>query len=344
MVFSDRLLKWYDKYGRKDLPWQQKLNPYRVWISEIMLQQTQVTTVIPYYQRFMEQFPNIISLAKAPLDDVFRLWAGLGYYARARNLHKAAEIIVAEHRGIFPTNYDAVLSLPGIGRSTVGAILSISTQQRYAILDGNVKRVLCRQFAVSGWPGDPNVTQKLWQLSEKVTPLNRVHHYTQAIMDLGATICTRSKPKCDECPVATTCKAKKLKSVTSYPAARPKVEKPIKATQLLLLTDHKQKLILLEKRPQKGIWGGLWSLPECPVDANVEKWCKKIFKLNIQKSTSLPFFRHTFTHYYLDIHPVLCHINQSNKHSDIKNFFWHSLNKTHRLGVPAPIKRLLGCV
>jgi A/G-specific adenine glycosylase len=349
IMFSQKILKWFDSDGRKDLPWQQSITPYRVWVSEIMLQQTQVATVIRYFQRFIERFPTVSDLAFAPLDDVFSLWAGLGYYARAKNLHKAAQIIHAQHQGIFPLEYETVLKLPGIGRSTAGAILSISTQQRYPILDGNVKRVLCRHFAIEGWPNDVTVVNKLWQLSEKNTPTQRTHHYTQAIMDLGATLCTRSKPKCTLCPIASTCQARKLNRTSDFPTSRPKPEKPVRATSLLLLVQLKQKMVLLEKRPIKGIWGGLWSLPECPtalqknkITHHAQKWGNQILNITLQEPILWSPFRHTFTHYHLDIQPVLFQINSKKKITPhLPSFQWHSIAKVHQLGIPAPIKTLL---
>jgi A/G-specific adenine glycosylase len=342
MVLSQKILKWFDKHGRHDLPWQQNPTPYRVWISEIMLQQTQVTTVIDYFERFMKHFPTLSKLAKAPLDDVFQLWSGLGYYARAKNLHKTAQIIHTQYKGNFPTDYDAVLELPGIGRSTAGAILSISTQQRYPILDGNVKRVLARHFAVDGWTGTPKTVEKLWQYSEKITPKKRVEDYTQAIMDLGATICTRSQPKCTACPIASSCAAKKLDRVKLYPMPKPKAKIPTKATNVLMLISLKHQSLLLEKRPMKGIWGGLWSLPECPLQTHVNDWCTKTFKLSLQKTNTWEPFRHTFTHFHLNIHPVLCEVHEPQKLQSIGlNYQWHSFEKADTLGLPAPIRRLI---
>jgi len=350
MHFSQKVLNWFDHFGRHDLPWQDNPSSYRVWISEIMLQQTQVTTVIPYFERFIKQFPTIQKLAKAPLDEIYHLWAGLGYYARAKNLHRSAQIIVSHHQGKFPSDFDKVLELPGIGRSTAGAILSISQQQRFPILDGNVKRVLSRHFAVSGWPNDLKNMEKLWALSEKTTPKVRVDHYTQAIMDLGATVCTRSKPKCKLCPIASTCQARKLNRVQDFPGTRPKLEKPLKSTSVLMLICERG--ILLEKRASKGIWGGLWSLPECPVNTNIKEWCQQSFKLTLQKSKQWAAFRHTFTHFHLDIHPVLCHLKTQEKtkvkpNSDLNNntnYQWHSWKGIQKLGLPAPIKKLLEAV
>jgi A/G-specific adenine glycosylase len=342
MQFSQKILKWFDQYGRQDLPWQHNPTPYRVWVSEIMLQQTQVATVMDYFKRFMKHFPNLSTLAKAPLDEVFHLWAGLGYYARAKNLHKTAQIILNDYQGKFPTDYDKVIALPGIGRSTAGAILSISTQQHYPILDGNVKRVLSRYFAVPGWPGDPKVMEKLWALSEKTTPAIRVHHYTQAIMDLGATVCTRTKPKCTVCPVSKQCQAKKLNLIHEFPARKLKKEIPTKSTAVMILVTEKPKRILLEKRNIKGIWGGLWSLPECSEKINIPTWCQKNFQLSVKKSKSLVSFRHTFTHFHLNILPIICEVKETPKAIfNTEKYQWYTLKQTEKLGLPAPIKKIL---
>ncbi len=342
MTLSEKILAWFDKHGRHDLPWQKNPTPYRVWISEIMLQQTQVTTVINYFPRFMKRFPTLTKLAEAPLDDIFQLWSGLGYYARAKNLHKTAQIINTHHKGKFPTDYDTVLALPGIGRSTAGAILSISTQQRYPILDGNVKRVLARHFAIDGWSGDPKTLEKLWQYSEKITPKKRVEDYTQAIMDLGATLCTRSQPKCTVCPIQSTCKAKKLNRVKLYPMPKPKAKIPTKAICMPMLFSLKHQCILLEKRPIKGIWGGLWSLPECPVQTDLQTWCTKTFKLNLSTINKWEPFRHTFTHFHLNIYPILCEIDDHHKLKPIGlNYEWYSVEKADTLGLATPIRYLI---
>lgn len=387
-----KILKWFDQHGRKDLPWQHNPTPYRVWVSEIMLQQTQVTTVIPFYLRFMKRFPTLTHLAKSPIDAVLREWTGLGYYARARNLHRTAQIILKEHKGIFPSNFDDVVALPGIGRSTAGAILSLSQNQRLPILDGNVKRVLSRLFAIEGWPGAPMVEEKLWTLSEALTPTKRVNHYTQAIMDLGATLCTRSQPNCDLCPVQNECQAKKREEIHLFPASKPKKEKPIQNAHLLIILDPIQNSIFLQQRPSQGIWGGLWSFPEYPKELDSPKktdrlkepeypkelkspkeidskepkypkekeiiaWCKSTLNMSVQKKKNLPSFRHTFSHYHLDIHPKLYYLKissgttrkiasgtpkTSNKSTTaLKKSYWHPLGKPLKKGVAAPIKRIL---
>ena len=262
-TITKALLSWHTKHGRHDLPWQNTTDAYRIWLSEIMLQQTQVTTVIPYYERFIASYPSITDLAKAELDQVLHLWTGLGYYARARNLHKTAQIISADHNGVFPTDFEQVLALPGIGRSTAGAILAFSQGQHFAILDGNVKRVLARFYAVEGWYGKKQVETQLWELSELNTPKKNIQHYTQAILDFGATLCRRSKPLCIECPFQTDCQAFINDRVKELPHSKPKTTKPIKQTTMLLIQNDKGE-VLLQRRPPAGIWGGLW----CPVETN----------------------------------------------------------------------------
>ncbi|HVC37268.1 MAG TPA: A/G-specific adenine glycosylase, partial [Gammaproteobacteria bacterium] len=266
------LLRWYRVHGRKDLPWQHQPTPYRVWVSEIMLQQTQVSTVIPYYGRFMMRFPDIRALANAPLDEVLHLWSGLGYYARARNLQRAAQIIRDDYGGVFPREFEKAASLPGIGRSTAGAILALACGERHAILDGNVKRVLTRLHGAKGWPGENAVAKKLWALAERHTPLKNVAAYTQAIMDLGATVCTRSRPRCLDCPIAVGCVAHIDGNETKFPTPRPRKRLPVRRTCMLLITCKGR--VMLERRPPAGIWGGLWGFPELPADREVVEWCR----------------------------------------------------------------------
>ena len=301
-MFPDIVLRWYERHGRHDLPWQQDRNLYRIWLAEIMLQQTQVATVIPYYRRFLEAFPDLASLIAASLDDVLVLWAGLGYYTRARNLHKAAQLIEQEHGGHFPEQFDEVLALPGIGRSTAGAILAQALNQRHVILDGNVKRVLCRYFALEGWPGRREVENRLWDKAEACTPQQRAADYTQAIMDMGATVCTRSAPVCSDCPLQQTCAAYASHRVAELPTRRPGKQLPVRVTRMLLLTNEHGE-ILLEKRPPSGIWGGLWSLPEMELDENIEAVCRGRWGYETDSAEDVPGLRHTFSHYHLDITP-----------------------------------------
>ncbi len=302
-VFAARVLSWFDDHGRKDLPWQQNINPYRVWVSEIMLQQTQVQTVIPYFERFMQSFPDLASLADANIDAVLQHWSGLGYYARARNLHRAAQSIRDDHNGIFPSTFDDVVDLPGIGRSTAAAILAISTGERHAILDGNVKRVLARHSAVAGWPGKTEVVDRLWSLAEENTPASRVDDYTQAIMDLGATLCTRSKPRCDSCPVAADCLARQADTIDQYPGRKPKKIKPLRQTIMIIAIND--GAVFLERRPPTGIWGGLWSLPEVE---NIDEWCQRTLDQQADQIEQRDVLRHSFSHFDLDIRPVVVRV------------------------------------
>ena len=337
--FQQRLFDWFDVHGRKDLPWQQDIDPYRVWVSEIMLQQTQVASVIGYFQRFMARFPTLHSLADAELDEVLRHWSGLGYYARARNLHKTAQWIAA-NGGEFPQTVEALSALPGIGRSTAGAILSIACGQSQAILDGNVKRVLARFHAIPGWPGENKVAARLWQLATDYTPTHRCGDYTQAMMDLGATLCTRSKPMCELCPVQEGCQAKAL-SLTQYlPASKPRKTLPVKSILMLMLHDRDQRL-LLEKRPPTGIWGGLWSLPEfADLDA-LRHWCN-LQGYAVDQCQADETQRHTFSHYHLDFTPVRASLqNPINNVMEAGHWVWYKAGDIDSLGLPAPVKRLL---
>ena len=339
-TFAKRLLAWHKRHGRHDLPWQRDPTPYRVWVSEIMLQQTQVTTVIPYYERFLKRFPVLKRLAAASGDEVLHLWTGLGYYARARNLQKAAQRIVAEHRGRFPLDFAAVAELPGIGRSTAGAILALSTGQRHAILDGNVKRVLTRHGAVAGWPGDKQVETKLWALAEAYTPRKQVAAYTQAIMDLGATLCTRSKPRCTECPVARDCRAHAEGRESRYPAPRPRKALPVKRVRMLLLRHG--ETVLLRQRPPAGIWGGLWGFPEIAADADPRDWLRQHLGLRAERVLHRPLLRHSFSHYHLDIEPVELVLPEGTvRAADVAGERWYELDAPPRLGLAAPVKRLL---
>lgn len=338
-LFQQRLLAWFDLHGRKDLPWQQHINPYRVWLSEVMLQQTQVSSVIAYFNRFVERFPTLQSLAEANIDEVLQHWSGLGYYARARNLHKTAQII-AGNGGEFPQNIAELTALPGIGRSTAGAILSIACGQNQPILDGNVKRVLARFAAVQGWPGETKVAAQLWKISEHFTPATRTADYTQAMMDLGATLCTRSNPQCDKCPLANGCQARQLGLVKELPTVKPRKNTPVKQMFFLLLQDHHQRL-LLEKRPPTGIWGGLWSLPEFTKLPELQAWCAQL-DAQISEFQLLTDQRHSFSHYHLDYTPVVARLqNPKNCVMEADRWVWYKAEQIANLGLPTPIKRLL---
>lgn len=336
-IFQQNVLAWFDQQGRKDLPWQQNITPYRVWLSEIMLQQTQVVTVIPYFQVFITKFPDVESLAQAPVDEVLQLWSGLGYYARARNLHKAAQIICEQGR--FPDTLDGLMALPGIGQSTAGAILSIAFNKSHPILDGNVKRVLARFKTIPGWTGNSQTNKQLWEISANLTPEIRVAEYTQAMMDLGATVCTRSKPVCDKCPLATACTAFLTQTAANFPT--PKKAKALPIKQLVFLLLHNNQQVLLEKRPPTGIWGGLWSLPEFVSEDAALDWCAAN-NLQIKEKHSYNKQRHTFSHYYLDYTPLFIETNSSmNSVQEVDRIIWCDRQQFNKIGLATPIKQLL---
>lgn len=338
--FSDRVLTWFALHGRKHLPWQQGVTPYRVWVSEIMLQQTQVTTVIPYFERFMEHYPSVEDLAAASQDEVLHLWTGLGYYARARNLHKCANTVASEYGGVFPPDVETLTSLSGIGRSTAGAIASLSMGQKAAILDGNVKRVLARHFAVPGWPGTTAVMTKLWEHAERLTPDADCPSYTQAMMDLGAMICTRTKPKCDQCPLIDSCVAYHQGNPTDYPGKKPKKDKPVKSVQLLMLRSAQGEW-LLEQRPATGIWGGLWSFPEVDSDLDVAQFWHANYAQELHSIETWDSFRHTFSHYHLDITPVIANLSALVPSVGERAICWYDVHQPASLGLAAPVKLLL---
>ena len=339
-MFSDVLLQWFDKHGRHDLPWQHPRMPYRVWLSEIMLQQTQVATVIPYFEKFLLRFPDLNSLAKAALDDVVTLWAGLGYYTRARNLHRTATICSAIHHNELPVTLEELIALPGIGRSTAAAILSQAHDRPFAILDGNVKRTLSRYYGVAGWPGLPATEKQLWELSEKLLPNKRNADYTQATMDFGATLCTRSKPRCMECPLNESCTAYRENRVSELPQKKPAKKIPTRHTLMVVLVNSENE-VLLSRRPAKGVWSGMWSLPEVtqPDEAHA---------LVQQKTNSttahieLPQFQHTFSHYHLMIKPFLWRdLKAKHRIAEDDSARWHPLSDLNSVGLPAPVKKLL---
>ncbi|MFQ6370150.1 A/G-specific adenine glycosylase [Shewanella sp. YIC-542] len=351
--FSQRIIHWYGLHGRKTLPWQLNKTPYKVWVSEIMLQQTQVATVIPYFTRFMARFPDVVALANADTDEVLHHWTGLGYYARARNLHKAAQIIRDEHQGIFPRQFDAVLALPGIGRSTAGAILSLSLGQHHPILDGNVKRVLARHGAIGGWPGQPKVEQTLWQLAATLSPNHDIAQYNQAMMDMGAGICTRSRPACERCPVAVDCQAQLQGKQGDYPGKKPK--KAIPARDAWLLVVRHGNTILLQKRPPAGIWGGLWCFPQYASKAALTDALEGL-GYSATQLQALPGFRHTFSHFHLDAQPMLLTLNQHDDEMAAKlqqsahpqdavmeaaPSLWYNLGQPSRVGLAAATERVL---
>jgi A/G-specific adenine glycosylase len=341
--FSDRVLDWFARHGRKDLPWQRDPTAYRVWVSEIMLQQTQVTTVIPYFERFMQSFPDVRALAAADVDDVLHHWSGLGYYARARNLHKAARIVCDDFSGRFPTGFDDVIALPGIGRSTAGAILALASGERHPILDGNVKRVLARYYAVDGWPGSTAVSNKLWAHAERNTPDDEVARYTQAMMDLGATLCTRTKPACERCPVATGCKAFALGRQTAFPGRKPRRAKPKRETHMLLA--RHAGAVYLERRPPTGIWGGLYSFPEFSSVTEAKDWCRDRLGMKTVTARTWPVLRHSFTHFDLDIVPVAILVDAvAPRAAENADQLWYTPEDDLRVGLAAPVTALLELV
>ena len=338
--FASQVLTWFDDHGRHDLPWQINPTPYRVWVSEIMLQQTQVATVIPYYQRFMASFPDVRSLAEANEDLVLQHWAGLGYYARARNLHYAAQQVMVLG-GEFPQTLDGLMTLKGVGRSTAGAILSLAWQQRGVIMDGNVKRVLSRHFVVAGDSSSSQIQQQLWTLAEENTPQQRFAAYTQAMMDLGATLCTRSKPLCLYCPVKATCQAYALGTPTAFPQKKQSKVLPTKTAYFLLIENQQQQLLWL-KRPPTGIWGGLWCLPQVDVEQLTElqtileqQW--HIKQLQLQP---LAEFRHTFSHYHLMIKPVRVY-GEFTQVLEQMSVWQRPKQAIEELGLPMPMQKIL---
>lgn len=330
--FSSDVLVWFDQFGRTNLPWQKPAEAYRVWVSEVMLQQTQVATVIPFFERWMKTFPDISSLANATEDEVLHLWTGLGYYARARNLHKAAKIIQAEFSGAMPQEFEQVLALPGIGRSTAGAILSLAMKQHYAILDGNVKRVLARCFLIPGWPGKSSVAKEFWAKSERLTPKKRVNHYNQAMMDIGATVCTRSSPLCEQCPLTEHCGAYHQHLQDVFPHKKPKQKPQQRYTEMFIV--RYKHYVLLEKRPVTGVWGGLWSLPE--------QWPDTLSVVKDEEVDYLPAMEHIFTHFRLEIHPKQINlINPVNHVMDSSRWLWYNLQQPQTVGLPAPVVTIL---
>ncbi|MBK5964346.1 A/G-specific adenine glycosylase [Thiocystis minor] len=339
--FAAALLSWFDRHGRHDLPWQIAPTPYRVWVSEIMLQQTQVSVVTPYFERFMARFPSVMDLAGAPIDAVLAHWSGLGYYARARNLHRAAGLIRDHYRGIFPTDLAQVQALPGIGRSTAGAILSLAAHQAHPILDGNVKRVLARYFAIDGWPGRGEVLTALWACAERLTPLERVGDYNQGMMDLGATVCTRGKPACERCPVVTGCLACLQGRQREFPASRPRKPLPERDT-LMLVAINPAGEILLERRPPTGLWGGLWSLPETAVGSDPADWCLTRFGNVPLGVEMLPARHHTFSHFSLGIRVAAIRIDGSSQQiADHDDRRWLNRADLPAFGLPTPVKAIL---
>lgn len=337
--FANRLIAWQKIHGRHDLPWQNTTDPYAIWVSEIMLQQTQVTAVIGYYQKFMQRFPNIAALAGAEQDEVLQYWSGLGYYSRARNLHNAASQIMEKHYGVFPQDFDHIQDLPGIGRSTAAAIASFAFNQVQTILDGNVKRVLARHFLVEGWPGSPKVENQLWLLAEQLLPEQDMVAYTQGLMDLGATLCTRTRPQCYACPVAQTCKAYAENRVKDLPTPKPRKATPEKQTVMLILRRGDE--IMLEKRPASGIWGGLWSFPEIEVGRDLESLVLTKLGMEVEAEKPLATLSHAFTHYKLHIQPQPLRVLKMKNKVQETGQIWLSIDDAIGAAIPTPVRKLL---
>lgn len=341
--FASRVIHWQQQHGRHALPWQSgrtKRDPYRIWLSEIMLQQTQVAAVIPYFERFVARFPDLSALAAAHEDQVLALWSGLGYYSRARNLHAAARILVGHHAGNFPDTPDAIAQLPGVGRSTAAAVAALAFGRRCAILDGNVRRVLARHAGVAGWPGERKVETMLWQLAESRLPHTRIEAYTQGMMDLGALVCTRSRPACAACPLSADCIARIQGRTAELPTPRPKKSLPERQVQMLLLLDRGE--LLLEKRPARGIWGGLWSLPELPLDQDPASHCRARFGLSVQAQQALPQHIHSFTHFRLRIHPL--RLQLAPRRGDAPGHVWLHPADAINAALPAPVRKLVAAL
>lgn len=337
--FSQRLIQWQKQHGRHDLPWQNTHDPYAIWVSEIMLQQTQVAAVIGYYQKFMQRFPDIATLAEATQDEVLQHWSGLGYYSRARNLHNAAQIIMDEHQGIFPNDFAVIQTLPGIGRSTAAAIVSFAFNQVQTILDGNVKRVLTRHFAIDGWPGTPKIEKQLWALAENLLPQTEMVAYTQGLMDLGATLCTRSKPQCERCPLSDSCEALKQGRMHQLPAPKPRKSTPERNITMLILKQGDS--VLLEKRPPSGIWGGLWSFPETELTEELAQHAKLRFGLEVHPALPLQKLTHAFTHFKLHIQPQMLAVSGKATRMREAGQVWISIDDALGAAIPTPVRKIL---
>ncbi|HEX9686121.1 MAG TPA: A/G-specific adenine glycosylase [Burkholderiales bacterium] len=340
--FAANVIAWQKKHGRHDLPWQGTRDPYTIWLAEIMLQQTQVATVIPYYLRFLARFPDAAALAAAPLDDVLRLWSGLGYYSRARNLHRAAQVIATEHGGRFPRRFDDVAALPGVGRSTAAAICVFAYGKRHAILDGNVKRVLARYRGVKGYGGDGKVVDRLWREAQRLLPRRNIEAYTQGLMDLGAAVCMRGKPRCTVCPVHGACIAYQRGWTGKLPARRPRKRLPHKRTTMLVLARAGE--VLLEKRPPAGIWGGLWCLPESGPKTDIGAHCLKRFGAHVIEVEALPRIAHGFTHFKLDIQPLRLRVSALVPDASEPGVIWLPLEEARSAAIPAPVRRILAAL
>lgn len=338
MSFAAAVIAWQSRHGRHDLPWQRSRDPYAIWVSEIMLQQTQVATVLAYYGRFMARFPDLAALARADLDQVMALWSGLGYYSRARHLHRAAQVIHERHGGLFPTRFEDVLALPGIGRSTAGAIMAFAYGARYPILDGNVKRVLARIEGIEGYPGEKDVADALWRAAERLLPKRSIEAYTQGLMDLGAMVCLR-RPNCGVCPVRQSCTAHRTGRIAAIPSPRPRKTVPHRRTTMLVL-EHRGA-VLLEKRAPTGVWGGLWCLPEIDSDADAASVCEQKFGTRLAEVRTLPVVEHGFTHFSLTIAPRRAEVLDIAPRAAEAAYAWVDMTAAKAAGIPAPVRRIL---
>ncbi|MDP2825198.1 MAG: A/G-specific adenine glycosylase [Sulfuritalea sp.] len=336
--FSDRLIRWHKRHGRHDMPWQNTTDPYRVWLSEIMLQQTQVATAIPYYLRFLQRFPQLANLAVAPVEDVMALWSGLGYYARARNLHACAQAVITRHGGRFPRDPKLIAQLPGIGRSTANSIATFCFGAHAPILDGNVKRVLCRACGIEGFPGSSAVGKRLWAVAAELMPARHGAIYNQAQMDLGAMVCTRTKPRCEACPLEELCVARASGRIAELPTPKPPRTIPQRHATLLVLLDDER--VLLETRPPAGIWGGLLSLPELPEGAEAQEWAERHFACRVAAVSPAPTLDHAFSHFRLHIAPLVLSVT-SNQAAMEPGWQWLDLAATAQAALPTPIRRIL---
>ncbi len=337
--FSKRVINWQKRHGRHDLPWQKTRDPYRIWLSEIMLQQTQVATVIPYFARFLEKFPTLRDLSQASDDQVLALWSGLGYYSRGRNLLRAAQMIDQQFRAQFPKSMDDILSLPGIGQSTAAAISVFAFGERQAILDGNVKRVFARHFGVTGFTGEKKVETKLWNIANEALPKNNIEAYTQGLMDLGATVCLRSRPPCPACPIADSCVAKREGRIHELPSPRPKKAVPEKSTTMLIITHAGE--VLLEKRPPTGVWAGMWCFPELVNGESTRDVCRERFGLETKSSKPWDVLQHSFTHFKLSITPQPFVVQKKLLRASEPGVLWLSIGDALAGAIPKPVRELL---
>ena len=338
-AFASRVVRWQRRFGRHDLPWQATRDPYRVWLSDVMLQQTQVATVIPYYQRCLARFPTVSDLARATEDGVLSLWSGLGYYARGRNLLRAARLVVERHGGAFPTGFEDLVQLPGVGRSTAGAIASIAGGERRAILDGNVRRVLARHAGIEGAPASTATMNRLWAHAESLLPMRAIATYTQGMMDLGAQVCTARNPACRSCPVAIDCVARLEDRIAELPGKRMRAAVRRKRVTMLVVVSRGE--VLLEKRPPTGIWGGLWSLPEIDAEADPARALLSVWGLATASRQPLARFEHVFTHYTLEVTPWLIQPKRGSKIAANRQATWLPLSELAGAALPSPVRRLL---